>query len=52
MANLLKTAWLCWLLAAMQFFSGSPLGVWPMLALVAAGFGLSFLAIAGGVLRR
>jgi hypothetical protein len=42
----IRLAWLCWLLAAMLFFSGTSGAGGLVLLLVAAGFILSLLAIA------
>ena len=45
-----KTAWLCWLIAALLFFSGTKApGL--ILLLTAAGFGLSAWAIARALTR-
>ena len=46
-----RLAWLCWLLAAMLFFSGTSGAGGPILLLVVAGFVLSLLAIARWFLR-
>ncbi len=46
-----RLAWLCWLLAAMLFFSGTSGAGGLLLLLLAAGFALSLLAIARWFLR-
>ena len=46
-----RLAWLCWLLAAMLFFSGTPGFGGPIVLLVAAGFALSLLALARWLFR-
>lgn len=46
-----RFAWLCWLLAAMLFFSGTSGASGLLLLLVVAGFALSLLAIARWLLR-
>ena len=46
-----RLAWLCWLLAAMLFFSGKSGASGLPLLLVVAGFALSLLAIARWLLR-
>lgn len=52
MKTLLQTAWLCWLAAAMLFFSGTPGTGGVILLAVAAGFVLTGLAITRGLLGR
>jgi hypothetical protein len=46
-----RLAWLCWLLAAMLFFSGTSGTGGPIILLVAVGIALSLLAIARWFLR-
>jgi len=46
-----RLAWLCWLLAAMLLFSGTPGAGGLGMLLVVAGFVLSLLALARWLLR-
>ena len=40
-----RFAWICWLIAAMLFFSGAKATGWLIVLCVVAGFGFSLLAI-------
>ena len=46
-----RLAWLCWLIAAMLFFSGTSGAGRLLLLLVVAGFVLSLLALARWIFR-